>query len=162
MNISNLHFMKIDWLIDWLIDRLIVSVPLKNISFIWKRRIANELVLKFVRRVWPLSREGSLLCHVYCDTHSASFFVVSSNEPPHLVKFYDKHRTLRTYHNSGPHHGTIINREIYKCIQQGFWDNHFPSSIAEKLQRFGFSSFLFKEGKTKAVSCYRKLGNLSS
>ena len=63
MNISNLHFM-INWLIDW----LIVSVPLKNISFIRKRRNASELVLKMASE-----QRGIFIVRIYCDTHGASF-----------------------------------------------------------------------------------------
>ena len=58
-------------------------VQLENFSLIWRRhhywwRAANS----YARHSWPLSSEGSLACHTYCDT-GHPFIMVISEDPWH-------------------------------------------------------------------------------
>ena len=45
-------------------------VPLENFSLIWRRHHygTSEWLQIYARHSWPLSSEGSLTCHTYCDT----------------------------------------------------------------------------------------------
>ena len=57
-------------------------VPLENFSPIWRHHLAGEglQILSYSRHSWPLSSEGSLACHIYCDT-GHPFLMVISKEP---------------------------------------------------------------------------------
>ena len=41
-------------------------------------------IVTYARQLWPLSSEGSLTCHTYCDT-SQPFIVVMSEDPGHSL-----------------------------------------------------------------------------
>ena len=43
-----------------------VFVPFENFSLVWRRH--HHELFKFAHYSWPLSNEGSLACHTYCDT----------------------------------------------------------------------------------------------
>ena len=46
-----------------------VFCPTRVYLYIWKRHITDEglQILTYGRHLWPLSIEGSLVCHAYCD-----------------------------------------------------------------------------------------------
>ena len=54
-------------------------VPLDNFSLIWKRHRATNFDLFS----WPLSIEGSLKHHAYCDTGQSFTMVISVEDPWH-------------------------------------------------------------------------------
>ena len=56
-------------------------VPLENFSLIWRRhhyrwKAAN---LTYTWHSWPLSSEGSLACHIYCDKGGPFIMVISED-----------------------------------------------------------------------------------
>ena len=57
-------------------------VPLENFSLIWRRHYNGEglQILTYAQHSWPLSSEGSLTCHTYCDT-GHPFIMVISEDP---------------------------------------------------------------------------------
>ena len=59
-------------------------VPLENFSLIWRRHHCRWKlqILICARHSWPLSSEGSLTCHTYCDT-GLPFIKVFSEDPWH-------------------------------------------------------------------------------
>ena len=56
-------------------------VPLENFSLIWRRHPTGEglQILTFAWHSWPLSSEGSLACHTYCDTGHPFLMVISKH-----------------------------------------------------------------------------------
>ena len=65
-------------------------------------------IVTYARQLWPLSSEGSLTCHTYCDT-SQPFIVVMSEDPGHshsqwgcLYLFEPLRRTPKTSATSTP------------------------------------------------------------
>ena len=59
-------------------------VPHENFSLIGDVTIACKglQILTYARHLWPLSSEGSLACHTYCDTGDP-FIMVISEDPWH-------------------------------------------------------------------------------
>ena len=60
-------------------------VPLENVSLIWRfgditTAVEGLQILTYARHLWPLSSEGSLACHTYCDT-GHPFIKVISKDP---------------------------------------------------------------------------------
>ena len=58
----------------------ICLIPLENFSLIWKRH--HYQWRAYSRHSWPLSSEGSLACHTFCDT-GHPFIRVFSEDPWH-------------------------------------------------------------------------------
>ena len=59
-------------------------VPRGNFTLIWRPPVADkgQQILSHARNSWPLSREGSLTCHTYCDT-GQPFIMVIDEDPWH-------------------------------------------------------------------------------
>ena len=92
------------YLVYWLI-RLLFYIPLRNNSLIWRRqhcRAVKDSNIYGLCTTLKAYEQGSLLCHIFCDTWPQPF-EVSSGGPSHLVTFYDKRRVVRTYSNPNPH-----------------------------------------------------------
>jgi hypothetical protein len=66
--------------IDWLVNYLLLYVPLKNISLLWRHHHCRWRAAKFRPMV---SREGyfSLSCHTCCDTGPRFFFSSHPKDP---------------------------------------------------------------------------------
>ena len=60
-----------------------IIVLFDNFSLIWRRHHCGEGlgILTYARHSWPLSSEGSLACHTYCDTgHPFTCILVISED----------------------------------------------------------------------------------
>ena len=59
-------------------------VPLENFSLIWRRKHCRwrAEILIFARHSWPLSGEGSLTFHTFCNT-GLPLIIVTSDDPWH-------------------------------------------------------------------------------
>jgi hypothetical protein len=88
--------LEFDEMIDWLIDYLWFYVPLKNFSLIQRRHQC--------RCSGPLSREGSLSCHTYCDT-GPPFFQSHPKDRPIQLPLTTRMGMWRIYSNPDPHGG---------------------------------------------------------
>ena len=57
-------------------------VPLKKLSLMWRRHLCRWRlkILIYARHSWPLSSEGSLACHTYCDTGHPFIMVISEDQ----------------------------------------------------------------------------------
>ena len=65
-------------------------VPLENFWLIWRRhhcRVSEGLqILTNAWHSWPMSSEGSLRCHIYCDTGHPFILVISEDSwHSHLI-----------------------------------------------------------------------------
>ena len=58
-----------------------VFIPLLNVSLVWKRHHywwrAQDFA--YTRHSWPLSNEGSLACHTFCDTGHRFIMVICAD-----------------------------------------------------------------------------------
>ena len=59
-----------------------VFIPLANYLLIWRCHHDGEglQMLTFARNSWPLSSEGSLACHTYCDTGHPFIIVIFEDQ----------------------------------------------------------------------------------
>ena len=59
-------------------------VPLQNFLLVWRRHYCRRglHILIYARYSWPLSSDGSLVCHTYCET-GHPFIMVISEDPWH-------------------------------------------------------------------------------
>ena len=67
------------WKTHW--KYVCLFVTLKNFSFYGDVTIACEgmQILTYAWHSWPLSSEGSLVCHIYCDTEHPFIMVISED-----------------------------------------------------------------------------------
>jgi hypothetical protein len=126
------------WLKEWSFNLLsyysLFNIPLKtNLAYAWRSR--------------PLSREGSLSCHICCD-QGTRFFPVLLDEPPHSVASYDTQREMENLFKPGssriscdPFGSITLNKSwsLHKNIHgTGYFDintsNHCESGTI--LQRY--------------------------
>ena len=50
-------------------------ISIQNFSLTWRRHYYHEglKILTYAQHSWPLSSEGSLACHIYCDTQASIY-----------------------------------------------------------------------------------------
>jgi hypothetical protein len=101
-------------LIRWLVGYLLFSVPLKNVSLVWRRHHYRWRAAKFssARCSGPLSREGSLSCHTCCDT-GPRFFRLHPKDRPIQSPLTTYKGVWRTYSNADPNGSLEILKNIY-------------------------------------------------
>ena len=73
------------WLVGWFVCLFVWGI-LSNSKSLHSHgdvKIAGEglQILTHNRHLWPLSSEGSLACHTYCDTGVLTFIMVISEDP---------------------------------------------------------------------------------
>ena len=63
-----------------------VIITLENVSQVWKRHQYRWRApdLAYSRHSWPLSSEGSLVCHTFCDTGHCFIMVISAECDTHF------------------------------------------------------------------------------
>ena len=85
---KSIHLWVINVYIDCKTEMILVcsgfSVPPKNFQSFEDVTIADEglQILTYAWHSWPLSSEGYLTCHIYCDT-GQPFIMVISEDPWH-------------------------------------------------------------------------------
>jgi hypothetical protein len=117
-----MHMNRLGTATGWdfrLIDYILVYVPLKDISLVWRRHHFRWRAAIF--RSGPLSREGSLSFHTYCDT-GPRFLPVLSKGPPHSVASYDTYWDLR-FHLKVKHPYSVpyLPTKWWSCFVKVSW-----------------------------------------
>jgi hypothetical protein len=106
-----------------MIDYSLFYVPLKNISLIWRRHHLQNLGL--CSALMPLNREGSLLCHTFCDIGSR-FFRSHPKDRPIQSPLTILMGMRRIYSNTDPH-----------GAQRIFWRHRIYSACKRIMKNIG-------------------------
>jgi hypothetical protein len=118
--------------IESLIDCLRFYVPLKNFSLIWRRHplpVKGYKIEAYARRSGPLSREGSLSCHTWCDTG------------PRFSRSYPKDRPIQsplTTHKGMWRIYSYTDPHGFLCIQLDT-NGNITTQLYDKRNDFNFS-----------------------